>query len=284
MRNSLKEHNLQVTRRQLFGSSALGLGTAAMAGLFSGSGNQVRAADLNGGIHHKAKAKRVIYLFMSGGPSHLDLWDYKPKMQEKYGQDLPEEVRDGRDDSRIVVASLQRVDRFRLALRPRRHLNRLGPQRPARGALLQTLRQQGVRRLDRLRVDPGGIRGALLARRREPQPLVFGVAGPRLLEYRARLCRKAASLLQRRRHGPQGDRVVAPPTSLGVRRPRRVRVPLHLLQLPEHEPHLPSRRELFETLRQHPPLLFHVANLALHDRRLHPHPLARASPCADLRQ
>ena len=43
----------------------------------------------------KAKAKRVIYLFMSGGPSHLDLWDYKPKMQEKYGQDLPEEVRDG---------------------------------------------------------------------------------------------------------------------------------------------------------------------------------------------
>ena len=95
MHKLLKEHDLQITRRQLFGSSALGLGTAAMAGLFSGSGNPVRAADLNGGIHHKAKAKRVIYLFMSGGPSHLDLWDYKPKMQEKYGQDLPEEVRDG---------------------------------------------------------------------------------------------------------------------------------------------------------------------------------------------
>ena len=95
MHKSLKEHDLQITRRQLFGSSALGLGTAAMAGLFSGSGKPVGAADLNGGIHHKAKAKRVIYLFMSGGPSHLDLWDYKPKMQEKYGQDLPEEVRDG---------------------------------------------------------------------------------------------------------------------------------------------------------------------------------------------
>ncbi|MEZ5303341.1 MAG: DUF1501 domain-containing protein [Verrucomicrobiales bacterium] len=51
--------------------------------------------DLNGGIHHRAKAKRVIYLFMSGGPSHHDLWDYKPKMQEMFGQDLPEHVRDG---------------------------------------------------------------------------------------------------------------------------------------------------------------------------------------------
>lgn len=41
------------------------------------------------------KAKRVIYLFMSGGPSHIDTWDYKPKMREMFGQDLPEEVRDG---------------------------------------------------------------------------------------------------------------------------------------------------------------------------------------------
>ena len=40
------------------------------------------------------KAKRVIYLFMSGGPSH-DLWDYKPKMREMFGKDLPEHVRDG---------------------------------------------------------------------------------------------------------------------------------------------------------------------------------------------
>ena len=51
--------------------------------------------DLNGGLHHRATAKRVIYLFMSGGPSHHDLWDYKPKMKELFGKDLPEEVRDG---------------------------------------------------------------------------------------------------------------------------------------------------------------------------------------------
>ena len=47
------------------------------------------------GLHHPAKAKRVIYLFMSGGPSHHDLWDYKPKMQEMFGKDLPEHIRDG---------------------------------------------------------------------------------------------------------------------------------------------------------------------------------------------
>ena len=42
------------------------------------------------GMHHPAKAKRVIYLFMSGGPSHLDLWDYKPKLGEEFGKDLPD--------------------------------------------------------------------------------------------------------------------------------------------------------------------------------------------------
>ncbi len=47
------------------------------------------------GLHHPAKAKRVIYLFMSGGPSHHDLWDYKPKMKEMFSQPLPEHVRDG---------------------------------------------------------------------------------------------------------------------------------------------------------------------------------------------
>ncbi|MFT4688895.1 MAG: DUF1501 domain-containing protein [Verrucomicrobiia bacterium] len=82
------------TRRQFFGRSALGLGTAALAHLLP---NELRASSgtLDGGIHHPAKAKRVIYLFMSGGPSHHDLWDYKPGMREMFGENLPEEVRDG---------------------------------------------------------------------------------------------------------------------------------------------------------------------------------------------
>ena len=88
------DSSLHLTRRHFFGKSALGVGTAAMARLLH--------IDLNGsssgfanGLHHKAKAKRVIYLFMSGGPSHLDLWDYKPKLSEEFGKDLPANVRDG---------------------------------------------------------------------------------------------------------------------------------------------------------------------------------------------
>ena len=80
-----REQALMMTRRQLFGRSALGLGTAAMAGLM---GPELSADNksLPGLPHHKPKAKRVIYLFMSGGPSHHDLWDYKPKLTEMYGQ------------------------------------------------------------------------------------------------------------------------------------------------------------------------------------------------------
>ena len=92
--NPLRERELYLTRRHLFGKAALGLGTAAMAQLTTGWALP-KAGSLNGGMHHPAKAKRVIYLFMSGGPSHLDLWDYKPKLGEEFGKDLPDHVRDG---------------------------------------------------------------------------------------------------------------------------------------------------------------------------------------------
>jgi hypothetical protein len=92
--NPLREADLMMTRRQLFGRAALGLGTVALADVFSpnllgNTSSQVRGTDF------APKAKRVIYLFMSGGPSHHDLWDYKPKMREMFGKDLPEHVRDG---------------------------------------------------------------------------------------------------------------------------------------------------------------------------------------------
>ncbi|MCA9263492.1 MAG: DUF1501 domain-containing protein, partial [Planctomycetales bacterium] len=90
-----------LTRRQLFGRSALGLGTAALTGLFGGdllandATEQTTSGALRRGTHHQAKAKHVIYLFMSGGPSHHDLWDYKPKMEEMFNQQLPDHIRDG---------------------------------------------------------------------------------------------------------------------------------------------------------------------------------------------
>ncbi len=92
----LRETELMMTRRQLFGRSALGLGTLALSDLFSPSGMASQETPPRvGGTHHRAKAKRVIYLFMSGGPSHLDLWDYKPKLKEQYNQQLPDHVRSG---------------------------------------------------------------------------------------------------------------------------------------------------------------------------------------------
>lgn len=102
MQREIRQHELACTRRQLFGRTALGLGTAAMAGLFTGGGLPLQAGeqpvgsgDLNGGLHHRATAKRVIYLFMSGGPSHLDMWDYKPELEKQFNQQLPAHVRDG---------------------------------------------------------------------------------------------------------------------------------------------------------------------------------------------
>ena len=95
MNQLIRQQELHLTRRQLFGRGALGVGTAAMAGLLHQDLRAKPSADLNGGLHHAAKAKRVIYLFMSGGPSHLDLWDHKPKMHDLFNEQLPEHIRDG---------------------------------------------------------------------------------------------------------------------------------------------------------------------------------------------
>jgi len=93
------EHDLSslLTRRHFFGRAGLGLGTAALATLLAEQGY---AADtkLRGelkALHRPAKVKHVIYLFMSGGPSHIDLFDYKPKLKDYHGQELPAEVRMG---------------------------------------------------------------------------------------------------------------------------------------------------------------------------------------------
>lgn len=103
--NPLREAELLITRRQLFGRSALGIGTAALSRLLAmgGLGAVATLAEAVGGQarglpgmpNFAPKAKRVIYLFMSGGPSQLDLWDYKPKLHEHYNDELPDAVRRG---------------------------------------------------------------------------------------------------------------------------------------------------------------------------------------------
>src|SRR5205085_8272347 len=74
-----------------FGRTASGIGTAALASLLD---PRLLAAS-SGTPHFAAKAKRVIYLFMSGGPSHIDLFDHKPKLKNYHGQELPASIRMG---------------------------------------------------------------------------------------------------------------------------------------------------------------------------------------------
>jgi hypothetical protein len=98
--NTIREAELLMTRRQLFGRAALGVGTAALSQLLSANGlASVLGPDKHGGLpgfpNFAPKAKRVIYLFMNGGPSQLDLWDYKPKLNDVYNQDLPDSIRRG---------------------------------------------------------------------------------------------------------------------------------------------------------------------------------------------
>ncbi|TWU09359.1 hypothetical protein CA54_46000 [Symmachiella macrocystis] len=84
-------------RRQFFSRTSAGIGGMALAQLLGG-GDSAMAGDTGGVLpstHFPATAKRVIYLFMSGGPSQLDLFDYKPVLNEQNGQELPDSIRGG---------------------------------------------------------------------------------------------------------------------------------------------------------------------------------------------
>ena len=99
--NPLRERLLHLTRRQFFGTSGLSCGALAMALLdasrSAGDGKQVAREHppRPGFPHHKPTAKAVIYLHMNGGPSQIDLWDYKPKLADHFGKDLPDSIRLG---------------------------------------------------------------------------------------------------------------------------------------------------------------------------------------------
>src|SRR5947207_90546 len=92
--NPLTENRHHITRRALLGRTATGIGTAALAYLFN---NELLAslAQSRGLPHFPPKAKRVIYLFQNGAPSHVDLFDYKPKLREWHGKEIPAEIRMG---------------------------------------------------------------------------------------------------------------------------------------------------------------------------------------------
>jgi hypothetical protein len=92
--NPLHDHSLLLTRRHFFGRAATGIGVAALASLLDkGRASERETASLV--PHFKPKAKRVIYLFQSGAPSQIDLFDYKPKLEKLRAKELPDSVRMG---------------------------------------------------------------------------------------------------------------------------------------------------------------------------------------------
>src|SRR3954468_10214146 len=110
--NPISERQLLINRRQFFGRSAVGIGTAALASLLSKEGFAAAGETATGGSgpvepfrtpigslagfpNFAPKAKRVIYVMQSGGPPHVDLFDYKPKLKEFGGKELPKSVQMG---------------------------------------------------------------------------------------------------------------------------------------------------------------------------------------------
>lgn len=97
------EYGLMQTRRYFFGRMAAGLGTAALSTLLSDRllASAAPAAPAAGGAlprvpwHHAPRARNAISLFMSGAPSQMDMYDYKPVMNDWYDKDLPETIRKG---------------------------------------------------------------------------------------------------------------------------------------------------------------------------------------------
>jgi hypothetical protein len=111
-------YRLLQTRRQFLGRATRGIGGMALASLLT---PRAFAADVpetgpwHGAVnplHFAPKAKRVIYLYMAGGPSHLETFDYKPELAKRHGQPMPKSVTDGQQ-----LAQLQGQD-----------LNCFGPQ------------------------------------------------------------------------------------------------------------------------------------------------------------
>jgi hypothetical protein len=97
-----QELNAFLTRRQLFGLGAKGIGLAALSSLLKRDGfaaqdaaRDAKTGGLTGLPHFAPKAKRVIYLHQSGGPSQLDTFDYKPSLEKLHGTELPDSIRQG---------------------------------------------------------------------------------------------------------------------------------------------------------------------------------------------
>ena len=104
-------HAQQLTRRAFLGRASHGLGALGLASLLTPELLRAAAPDKWPGLihptHFPAKAKRVIYLCMAGGPSHLETFDFKPKLRELDGQAMPESITKGKQIAQLQGQALK---------------------------------------------------------------------------------------------------------------------------------------------------------------------------------
>jgi hypothetical protein len=102
---------IPLSRRAFLGRSSAGLGLWALASLLRAESPPSKVgADRWRGVlqplHHAPKAKRIIWLYMAGGPSHLETLDYKPKLAEMHGKPMPESFTKGQPIAQLQGAKL----------------------------------------------------------------------------------------------------------------------------------------------------------------------------------
>src|SRR5688572_28675858 len=106
------EHAQNLTRRTFLGGTAAGLGALALNSLLSPRvfGAAPRDDVWRGVVnprHHAAKIKRVIYLYQAGGPSHLEVFDFKPKLKAMHGEGMPESFTQGQQIAQLQGKALK---------------------------------------------------------------------------------------------------------------------------------------------------------------------------------
>lgn len=122
--NPIDDQRLAITRRAFFGKAATGVGAAALASLLRQEGlaatpapspSPTDASVLPGLPHVAPRAKRIIYLFQNGAPTHVDLFDYKPKLAQLHGRPVPDDyiagkrfsTMTGKADGKLLLAPVE---------------------------------------------------------------------------------------------------------------------------------------------------------------------------------
>src|SRR5262245_24659589 len=110
--NPFEAHAQRLTRRTFLGGTAAGLGALALNSLlnpraFGAAAPRDHWTGVVNPLHHPAKIKRVIYLYQAGGPSHLETFDFKPKLRAMHGEAMPESFTKGQQIAQLQGKELK---------------------------------------------------------------------------------------------------------------------------------------------------------------------------------